>query len=462
MKELLAACLALLALPAAARAAPMNVDVVRDGERWTAELRFERRASAWAFIHSPVSEEGRRPVRPQSWAVETPGVRLERHGFYDVLVADRGAVPERVRIRFAPFPDRVANAYDPALVFSDGTVALYTEQFDAFPVADPARIDRLPADLTAANIPYSATRVTFRDTAGPLLYEGRRQSLVTVETEGDGSYVLFGRRNPVETRDLTMMVDPALPAWIRTSIEGAMPRILAGYASALGPAPGPKPTIIVSWRGPTPSFRSLGGGTLAGLVVMRFEGEGMVAEDPVARHSNLWFLAHESAHFWLGQAVHFGNAQEAWITEGGADLLAFAAVAAADPTYDPRVPLQSAIEDCVSLSRGRGIASAIERGENRAYYACGAVFALIAEAASQGPFTRFVRGLIDANRADREVTRRDWLAALDRASGDPTLSRDIGRMLDRGAADPKAAIASLFTRARVRFELGPDRAPRLL
>src|SRR5438105_6391866 len=123
--------------------------------------------------------------------------------------------------------------------------------------------------------------------------------------------------------------------------------------------------------------------------------------------------------------------------EGGADLLAFRSVAVADPTYDPVVPLQEAVNDCVRLSSGRGIARALERNEHRAYYACGAVFALIAETASHRPFTAFVRTLIDENRRDHEVTRTEWLALLTRVSRDPTLARDIARLVDVGAPDPK-------------------------
>jgi hypothetical protein len=263
------------------------------------------------------------------------------------------------------------------------------------------------------------------------------------------------------TPALNLIVDPQLPAWLRTALVEAPPGILARYAAALGPAPGPKPTIMVSWAGPTPHFSSMGGGSLAGLIVMRFEGDAVLSENAAARHSNLWFIAHESSHFWLGQAVHYQTPLDGWITEGGADLLAFRAVAAADPTYDPRIPLQEAVNDCVRLSTGRGIARALERNEHRAYYACGAVFALVAEASSHRPFTAFVRTLIDENRSDHEVTRAEWLALLTRVSRDPTLARDIARLVDEGAADPKPVIASLLTRAGVRFTPGPDGVPRL-
>jgi hypothetical protein len=56
--------------------------------------------------------------------------------------------------------------------------------------------------------------------------------------------------------------------------------------------------------------------------------------------------------------VRYQYSREAWITEGGADLLAFRTVAATDPTYDARAQLQRALDDCVSLTRGKGIETA--------------------------------------------------------------------------------------------------------
>ena len=463
MKRLVAACiLALAAAPGPAQpptAPALSVQVERSGEIWTAELALPRPARAWVFARSPLTEHGGRQWRQPRWTVETPGVRIERRGFYDVLVGANGRpVPARVRIRFVPTPDRMAGDYDPALAFSDGAVALYSRQFDAFPTGD---LDAIAGLRPGGSLPWSTARVSYRDRAGAVLAGGRRLAGATVQSEGEGSYILFGGRAPAVTADLALVVDPGLPAWLRTSIAGATPGILARYTAALGPWPGGKPTIMVSWAGPTPGVTSMGGGALRGLIVMRFEGEGVVSENEAGRQSNLWFIAHEAAHFWLGQAVATDSARDGWITEGGADLLAFRAVATVDPSYDARAGLQAAVDDCVRLSAGRSIATANERSEHRAYYACGAVFALVAEASSRRPFTTFVRALIDTNRRDRTVSRAEWLALLTGVSGDPTLARDIGRMVDEGAADPKTAIASLFTRAGVRFTTGPDGMPRL-
>ncbi len=73
---------------------------------------------------------------------------------------------------------------------------------------------------------------------------------------------------------------------------------------------------------------------------------------PIAnvRSGALWFAAHEGAHFWLGQAVSYVRPQESWITEGGADLLAYRAVGAIDPLFDEPAALQKALDACVVSS----------------------------------------------------------------------------------------------------------------
>ena len=151
--------------------------------------------------------------------------------------------------------------------------------------------------------------------------------------------------------------------------------------------------------------------------------------------------------------MRYEFARDAWITEGGADLMAVRALKALDPAYDDRKALQEEVDDCVTLSQGRGVAEAGVRGEHRAYYACGAVFAMTAEGAQKrrdgGDWFGFLRPLLDANRRDGVLSRAEWLNALTRVSDDPTLAADIGRMLDQGAADPAAEIASLFRRAGV-------------
>jgi aminopeptidase N len=105
----------------------------------------------------------------------------------------------------------------------------------------------------------------------------------------------------------------------------------------------------------------MGGSVLPSLVVMRFEGAGVLSESPALRNQARWFIAHEAAHFWLGQAVSYEFSRDAWITEGGADLLAVRTVAALDPSYDARKALQGSVDECIKLTKDKGVASAQQR-----------------------------------------------------------------------------------------------------
>lgn len=439
-----------------------EVDILRQGDAWTADFRFGRAAPAWVFLRSSVTRAGELAWRIQTVTVETPGVRLERRGRYDVLVAENGGpVPAEVRLRFTPFAQDLLTDSAPAMRFTTGAIALFSRQFDVFGLPDAAAADALPADISTADIPFTRTRATFRDAAGPVLHHGERAASVSLDDQ-DGTYVLFGPADPIASAGIAAIYDPALPPWIRTTLGEATPAILARLQATLGPPPGARPMLMVSWAGPTPRRVSMTGSVLPNLLAMTFEGEGVLRENAGLRDHALWFIAHEAAHFWLGDAVVYEFTRDAWITEGGADLLAFRTVAEVDPHYDWRGELQKAIDDCVRLSTNQSVASAEDRGEQRAYYACGVVFALVAEAASHRPFGRFVRRLVEANRADRVLTRGEWLAALDRVSRNPSLSADISRLLDRGDPDPAALIASLFTRAGIRYALAEDGRPRLL
>jgi hypothetical protein len=437
----------------------VRVEVTRRGDDWRAVFDFDRAFAAWVFPRSALTAEGGQPWRAPSWSIETPGVRLQRRGSYDVLVAGRGKLPQRVAVSFTPVRERLQADYSPALVFTDDSVALFVAQFDGFPMDSLSAVGKLPSDLNNQLVPAAELRYVFRDAAGPVLLDGRR--VAVAETTDSNTYVLFGGARPLETPDMIGILDPQLPAWIKDSLTRSVPALLGRYAQELGRLREFKPAIMVSWGGPTPGVVSRGGSVLRGLIAMQYEGSGMLEETAAQRQQGLWFIAHEAAHFWLGQTVSYEYAREAWITEGGADLLAVRAVAEIDPGYDPRAELDRAIADCVKLTKRHGVASARERGEHRAYYACGAVFGLVAEAGSGRSFYKFLRQLIDDNRADGMVTRADWLAALDTATRNPMLRRDIERLLDQGAADPAGFIAGLFTRAGVAYEADPSGVPRL-
>ena len=433
-----------------------QVAVERNRAEWTADFAFGKDSPVWAFHASGLTRVGSRSWRAASWTVETPGVRLERRGFYDALVAERGTVPRRVRIRFRPFGEDLLSNYDPALIFTDGGVALFSDQFDLFPVSSAAATEKLPLQLASGDVEPGLTSVTFRDRHGRILHQGQRKRTVTL-TNGR-AYVLFGGGAPVETPHLATIVDPQLPAWLKSELVSASTRLLGHYAARLGPRLGGKPTVMVSWAGPTKGLRSMGGSVLPGLVVMTFEGDAVTRADPAVSNAGRSFIAHEAAHFWLGETVRAPGPHQAWIMEGGADLLSVRATAALDPRYDGQARLQTLLDDCVKYVTGKPLRTAIERNEGQAYYACGAMFGLVAEryaGRKGGDFSSFWRGLIAANRG-KVVDQEIWLAELSRLAGDGKAAGLIRAFLDAADSDPSLRLAALFVEAGVPHRRGPD------
>ena len=443
MRVLLALLLALVGSAPLAAAAPVaTVEVVRDGEQWTADYRLGASAPAWLFVRSPLARVGPAEWRKASWTVLTPGVRLVRAGHYDALVADKGAVPRNVRIRFTPFTDDIETGYDAALGFSDGSVALFDQIFKVVPMASAGAVRTAPFDADLIPGIDHATRTLFRDRAGPVLAGGRRQGQAILDDAG--TYVLFGPARPTYDPALTTVIDGKLPIWLANYLVREMPRILAEYRDRIGPAPGGTPTLMVSWAGAKPGATSMSGSVLPGMVVMTFLGEGVLKEGAAVKNFTRGFIAHEAAHFWLGQAVHHDRPGDNWMTEGGADLLRIRAIAAIDPTYAVAGRLRQLRDDCAAhLARGT-LATATQRGDAKAPYNCGALFSLIAERAYGGDFGAFVARLIAANRGDRRLSRAEWVAAVDARRPGRRLGPMLADLVERRQANSGAALDRLI------------------
>ncbi|GAW40717.1 hypothetical protein SH203_01117 [Brevundimonas sp. SH203] len=444
--------------PPVFEAAGPQVTVTRDGGHLTIDYRFGRDVPVWAFMDSALETDTRQPWRPRQWTVQTPGVVMERRGHYDIIRStDGGPVPREVRFRVTPRAVDLEAEY-PTLLFSNGAVALPTRQLDVFALGSAEAAEQVPGDLNRVKLDGGTARVTWRDDSGPVLFNGRRREALT--TTDERSYVLLGDATVTPGDGLSTVIDPNLPPWIGEEIRDFAPHVGQYYRDRLGApgAGGDTPIVMAAWNGPTERMTSMGGSVLPGLIVMSFEGRGVTTPQAEIRERSRWFIGHEGAHFWLGQTIRYQFANEAWITEGGADLMAVRALRHLDAAYDARAELQSEVDDCADLAK-RPVAEAGGRGEHRAYYACGAVFALAAEGAQRqrtgGDWFDFLRPLL--RQPDGVLNREEWLNGLTRVSRDPTLRGDIERLLDQGAADPSAVIARLFQRTGVAFRLDNGR-----
>jgi len=439
----------LAATPAAAEdeasVTALQVDVTRAGEGWAATFTFAgNEAAAWGFHRSNRARRLDASWRLASWSVETPGVELVREGELDVLRATDGTMPREVRVSFAPFADDIFADYDPALVFSDGAVALFTGHFAAAPLsADGELIDE-------AEVAFS-----FDDGGDPLFYKGELYTQVT--TEDGGTYVIFGEPPLIEGEGFTASIDSAAPEWIRDELTSFLPTTFDSYTGWLGERSeqAANPTLLASWAGPTAGVTSQGGSVLRDMVIIRLEGEGLLQPSVQALQGMRWFIAHEAAHFWLGKTVAQETQAQAWITEGGASLLAYRLIETIDPRYSAGTELARDWQDCIDLTRGgKSLEGADERREYRAGYACGAVLGMIAEGAAnadgEGDFATFTAALIADNRVedggDGYLSVEDWLSQLTAEYGDPSLSDQLRPFIVDGVENPATLLCSALAR----------------
>jgi hypothetical protein len=445
---------------AQAPAAPAEVSVTRRGDSFEAVFTLPRSAAAWGFFRSSLASDDRRAWRPRSWTILTPGVRLERRGNYDALVATSGGpVPRSVRVRVAPYTREVLSDYVPALRLGQSGIALFDGQFSLFSVASARTLDSLGLDTQDGAIIDGGTRVRFSGRSLELRLAGDTAGYARGNSAG--TYGLFGVPGAVEHDGMATVVDPGMPTWLAADIRTFTPQLLDRYRSLLGSPGDLKPTVLASWSGAAAPGASLNGGVLKGLVLMRISGQAATRPSPPLRALAYRYIAHESAHFWLGQLIDYDKVSDNWIMEGGADLLAIRALGANNGSYDMRAALQKSLDACLAASRKGGLATSSERQDFQAKYDCGAILSLVAEKAAGGDYPAFVRRMIAGNATDRSVSAGEWLALLEGYPAGRGLAARIRPLL--AEAQPTArGWTDLLTAAGIRYRLRPDQTPELL
>lgn len=279
---------------------PPTAVVSRADTRWEVEYSLPKRAKAWVFPISAPKLSDREAWRPGAWHVLNPGARIERRGAYDVLVPTKGRyVPSKVRIVFTPTSATLDREYDPAVAFSNGSVAIYSDQFDLVATSDAREVAAKEAGLPAEELGGPHLAVRFHDAAGPVFVQGTRRSDPVLT--GAATYVVFGAGKVEKIGDVAILADPALPPWIKAEVSTFTLGVASTYEAHLGARDiAGLPLLLMAWRGATPGKVVNDGGVRAGEILLNFEGEGLLERNGRAERRTRWFVAHEMAHFWLG------------------------------------------------------------------------------------------------------------------------------------------------------------------
>ena len=254
------------------------------------------------------------------------------------------------------------------------------------------------------------------------------------------------------------IVDPGVPDWIEIRTKEMLPRLFAFYTDRFAVSLPERPTILFHFTSSDISGYSSGGGTLPALVQLGLEGKAWENESAEGLLHQFHFLAHEAAHLWNGQLIHYDGTEDSWMHEGSADALAQRTLQALGLITEERFRTYQtvALNECLQGLGRSSLRSAHERGAFRDYYSCGNMVALLTEKALSIDLFEFWRRLIERARSDDGMYEADdYFAVLESAGA----SAEEVAMLHAHRRSP-ATFGALFLQSgsyfRMRFERTPE------
>ncbi len=411
-----------------------------NGTTWRAEYTFSEPVGSFTFRGRP------HPFR-EGWRLAPP-LRLVHEGEKHVVISPS---PRRSFVLDITATDEQPDKdYRPFDVFTDRGTLLYTGHF---------ALD-LPGHLVVAAAEGEA-----------VLVQGHpRAKEATLAMGEDGTYAYVGGLPPVETRDVTAVVDRGYPPWLRSEIDSLLPPLFATLTTAFGGgAARGKPLLFARFGRHPGKVRDLGGGVVhPGVVALGFGlGDELLREpEALLRQDIELVIAHEIVHLWnTDRFEHVGDASTAWMYEGSADALAFRLLATLG-IYDEatrRERVSTALSLCLlALAEGSSLRASVAPGRSRDFYTCGATAALVTEAAvrsrlPEADLLTFWRALFDATaprggRYDEAL----YLATLARLSADREATSVVDTLTRGRLDDPERTLTSTLARLGVRTDRRPN------
>lgn len=461
----------LLLLGGSARAASLfggrRTDVVEVGVRelpaddaWQASWRLPRKAAGVDFVH------GRGTHRRAGWTVAPAGAQwvdgppdIERLCF---------ARPSRefaasFRSDFARRP----KDYEAEVALSDGGRLFYTGQLVVRPLetCGPAAATATPPGDSSTLDRELLHRFQFTTTAGrniQVLDQAAPATLTWRPASGDGgTYAYFGPQSAAVGERVALIVDPALPQWMRRELEPTVTKLFDRFAGETGMSLPFRPLVVVSFTAGGSGFSS-DGGQLGAMLQIAFSGDGLRSESAEGRTFWVKHLAHEVFHLWDGFALRADDESE-WLSETAAEAFALRAVYGLGVLTDRQIAerLVDLGNQCLAQLDGQSLLSAPQRRAWDAWYSCGPVLLFVAGQAverkqpGKGGLGLLVREMFaEGQRAGGVYGTGLFLGWLDKLSEDrPTvfaLQGLIRRGVPRGA---DRALAQLFKGAGYRVVL---------
>jgi hypothetical protein len=270
-------------------------------EKWLAEYVFSEPIQGLEFQKAG-------DYRQSAWKLMSPDVSFRDEGDSESFSAPKGMTTLRFEIssygKFEP------KNYAPNIRFSDGGANIYMGFFHGLAIQKKAKRE-LKIDMKLEGLP--------NETLIPIPHSENSDN-------GDYAYAYFGPQKPVMRGAVQMIIDPALPIWVRDQILD-ISAIASRYFEEVYQRKLSRPLSLTAAAS---DFEANGfsfkGGATNGQINYRISGKLVLSEDPEiqAKITKLVKLiaAHEMAHIWQNDVKRGGIGETSpWIHEGGAELM---------------------------------------------------------------------------------------------------------------------------------------------
>lgn len=268
--------------------------------------------------------------REENWKSSDVDITVasNKHGL-EVVKSKTGKLFSTASFRVYPLKELLDTDYTPLIPFSNGEVLLYPQQFAIVPLASldgfddwkPLEEFKLPP---LQNIIVSAKR--FKQG----IFDGEKQNLphdttYLMREETDGPYIYIGDHlSSVDKRFITL-VDPNVPAWVRSSISREFPRAMTLLEKKFSLAPPRVPNLFVTQLTFELDKKSKIRGDASGAprtkpIALMLRGGGWEKSNTERKEDLHRLIVHEPIHIWNSPKVT-DFAPIAWLYEGGAEAL---------------------------------------------------------------------------------------------------------------------------------------------
>ncbi len=385
--------------------------------------------------------------RQDTWVPLGQAPTLERIGGFDALLFDEPTAEFSYEI--TPRTKHIPKDYTPYLAFSDGGKAVYTGQFELLTVATREELETLSGDLSKWRGDQWQLGVRIKSDR-PMLMQGERfVDQVDQIVTGGGTYVYVGESELVEGDSYVGVVDNQLPSHIRDTFDDDLAVLFEIYEARWGFVLPSKTTLYYAFDGYEHSGSSHAGSVIGtDLMVLQSSGTALMQPDSDARTRSLWFFAHEVAHMFQNTVRNnMISGSDAWIHEGGANVMANSVIRAMPGVSDSLVisEYKKAFDECAkALSKGSLVSAHLD-GRFYAHYTCGQIFnAAVDSALDDHDLYDFWKAYSAWIETENSNQRDAYFETLETLGADPSVVQLIQQLAYEDQSDPQGRLADLM------------------